>query len=79
MEGVSGADGCCATGFISNRWHRPELGTARKEAILAHCEKLVAKYAMPYDIEFRNELPKTLVGKVAYTVLEKEELEKQAI
>ena len=50
-----------------------------KEEILAHCGKLVAKYAMPYDIEFRSELPKTLVGKVAYTVLEKEELEKQAI
>ncbi len=50
-----------------------------KDEILAHCGKLVAKYAMPYDIEFRSELPKTLVGKVAYTVLEKEELEKQAI
>ena len=28
---------------------------------------------MPYDIEFRRELPKTLVGKVAYRVLEEEE------
>ena len=27
---------------------------------------------MPYDIEFRTELPKTLVGKVAYRVLEEE-------
>jgi len=50
---------------------------ALKEEILEHCRKNVAKYAMPYDIEFRSELPKTLVGKVAYTVLEKEELEKQ--
>ena len=31
---------------------------------------------MPYDIEFRSELPKTLVGKVAYRVLEEEEAEK---
>ena len=31
---------------------------------------------MPYDIEFREELPKTLVGKVAYRVLE-EEAEKE--
>ena len=31
---------------------------------------------MPYDIEFRAELPKTLVGKVAYRVLEEEEEEK---
>ena len=28
---------------------------------------------MPYEIEFRDELPKTLVGKVAYRVLEAEE------
>jgi long-chain acyl-CoA synthetase len=32
----------------------------------------VAKYAMPREIEFRTELPKTLVGKVAYRVLEEE-------
>lgn len=34
---------------------------------------------MPYDIEFRPELPKTLVGKVAYRVLEEEEAERQAL
>ena len=28
---------------------------------------------MPYDIEFRDELPKTLVGKGADRVLEDEE------
>ena len=48
-----------------------------KSAILAHCKKHVAKYAMPYDIEFKDEMPKTLVGKVAYRVLEEEELAKQ--
>ena len=42
----------------------------------AYCKKNIAKYAMPYDIEFRDELPKTLVGKVAYRVLEEEELNK---
>lgn len=47
-----------------------------KKAILDYCRKHIAKYAMPYDIEFRDELPKTLVGKVAYRVLETEELEK---
>ncbi len=45
---------------------------ATKQSILEHCKKHIAKYAMPYDIEFRESLPKTLVGKVAYTVLEKE-------
>ena len=49
---------------------------ATKQAILNHCRKHVAKYAMPYDIAFREEMPKTLVGKVAYRVLEEEELAK---
>ena len=47
-----------------------------KEDILAHCRKHLAKYAMPYDIEFRDDMPKTLVGKVAYRELEEEELAK---
>ena len=47
-----------------------------KQAILDHCRKHVAKYAMPCDVEFREEMPKTLVGKVAYRVLEEEELGK---
>ncbi|MBQ9810410.1 MAG: AMP-binding protein [Spirochaetales bacterium] len=48
-----------------------------KQKILAYCKERVAKYAMPYDVEFRDQLPKTLVGKIAYTVLEKEEEEKR--
>ena len=47
-----------------------------KEELMAYAKKHVAKYAMPYDIEFRKELPKTLVGKVAYRELEEEELAK---
>ena len=47
-----------------------------KASILEHCRKNIAKYAMPYEFEYRKELPKTLVGKVAFTVLEKEEAEK---
>ncbi len=49
---------------------------ATKNELIAYCRKNIAKYAMPYDIEFREELPKTLVGKVAYRVLEEEELAK---
>lgn len=45
-----------------------------KDILMAYCRKNIAKYAMPYDIEFREQLPKTLVGKVAYRVLEEEEL-----
>ena len=52
----------------------PEL----MESIWEHCRRHIAKYAMPYEIEVRDSLPKTLVGKVAYTVLEKEELARQS-
>ena len=46
--------------------------------LMAYCKKHVAKYAMPCDIEFRDSLPTTLVGKVAYRVLEEEALAKIA-
>ena len=36
-------------------------------------EKNLARFSWPYEYEFRNELPKTLVGKVAYNVLIHEE------
>ena len=43
-----------------------------KAELLEYCSSRIAKYAMPREIEFRTELPKTLVGKVAYRVLEEE-------
>ncbi|MBP3339622.1 MAG: AMP-binding protein [Lachnospiraceae bacterium] len=44
--------------------------------IKAHCEENLARYSWPYEYEFRTELPKTLVGKVAYSKLEGEERNK---
>ena len=38
--------------------------------------KNVAKYSLPYEYEFRDKLPTTLVGKVAFKELEKEEIKK---
>ena len=49
-----------------------------REQIMDYCRKHIAKYALPYEIEFRDELPKTLVGKVAYRILEEEEAKKTA-
>lgn len=49
-----------------------------RQSIMKHCKEHIAKYALPSEIEFRDSLPTTLVGKVAYTVLEKEEAEKEA-
>ena len=43
-----------------------------KAEILDYCKDRIAKYALPREIEFRTELPKTLVGKVAYRQLEEE-------
>ncbi len=54
-----------------------EPSDATKEEILKYASKRIAKYAMPKDLEFRAELPKTLVGKVAYRKLEEEEAEKR--
>ncbi len=53
---------------------RPEYSPSEavKAELMAYCAERIARYAMPYDIEFRKELPKTLVGKVAYRELEKE-------
>lgn len=48
-----------------------------KEILMEYCRKHIAKYAMPYDIEFKTEMPKTLVGKVAYRALEEEETAKE--
>ena len=47
-----------------------------RQMLLDYCRKHIAKYAMPYDIAFKEDMPKTLVGKVAYRVLEAEELER---
>ena len=54
-----------------------EPSDTTRDMLMDYCRKHIAKYAMPYDIEFRDDLPKTLVGKVAYRVLE-EEMEKAA-
>ena len=43
----------------------PEL----RDSIMEHCRKHIAKYALPAELEVRDSLPTTLVGKVAYTQL----------
>ena len=44
-----------------------------KKELLAYCRERIVRYALPSEIEFRADLPKTLVGKVAYRELEAEE------
>ena len=47
-----------------------------KQKLMDYCRKHIANYAMPYDIEVREGLTKTLVGKVAYRAPQEEELKK---
>ncbi|HOV64791.1 MAG TPA: AMP-binding protein, partial [Spirochaetia bacterium] len=48
----------------------PEL----KKELLDLCKEKLIRWAWPREIEFRTELPKTRVGKIAFTELEREEL-----
>lgn len=41
-----------------------------------YCKEKIARYSLPKEYEYRKDLPLTKVGKVAYTALEKEEVEK---
>ena len=44
-----------------------------KNDIYEYCLKNIARYSMPYEFEYRETLPTTRVGKIAYRELEKEE------
>ena len=41
-----------------------------KEELLDLCRRRLEPYAVPWDIEFRDELPKSFVGKVLRRMLE---------
>lgn len=47
--------------------------TARKEEIIKYCRQHLAQYKVPKQLEFRQELPKSSVGKILRRVLVEEE------
>jgi long-chain acyl-CoA synthetase len=47
-----------------------------EKELINYCREHLIKWSCPRSIEFRDDLPKTLVGKVAFNVLEKEEVAK---
>lgn len=51
--------------------------SATQEEMIAYCEGKLAKYKWPTEIEFRDELPKTNVGKVLKKELRSQELKKR--
>mgnify|MGYP003302208396 CR=1 FL=1 len=51
-------------------------GSIKKE-IKKYCEDNLSKYSWPYEYEYRDSIPTTLVGKVAYKKLEEENSKKK--
>jgi long-chain acyl-CoA synthetase len=47
-----------------------------EKELVAYCQDHLIKWSCPREIEFRESLPKTLVGKIAFNVLEQEEIAK---
>ena len=52
--------------------------TATVEELAAHCRANLAEFKVPAQIEFRESLPKTAVGKILHRVLREEQQAKDA-
>ncbi len=53
--------------------NRDKAGAEMEKELIRHCAEHLLKWSCPREIEFRDDLPKTLVGKVAFSILEEEE------
>jgi long-chain acyl-CoA synthetase len=51
---------------------------ATAEEIIAYCRENLTRYKVPREVEFRESLPKTMVGKILRRALRDEELAKKA-
>ena len=60
-------------------WIVPKPGeTLTEEDVKTFCRDRLAKYKIPTQVEFRTELPKTMVGKILRRALVEEETKRQA-
>ena len=50
-------------------------GPDEEKVLIDHCRENLIKWSCPREVAFRESLPLTRVGKIAYTELEKEEIE----
>ncbi|MEM3179652.1 MAG: long-chain fatty acid--CoA ligase, partial [Archaeoglobaceae archaeon] len=56
---------------------KPELkGKVSEEEIIKFCKERLAAYKVPKIVEFRDELPKSAVGKILRRMLKEEETKK---
>ena len=88
MESVPGVEACCAIQIPD-----PRLQSAIKVFVVAKffdeegmrnmimdtCRKYLIRWAVPKEIEFCDSLPKTLLGKIDFKVLQQQENEKRGI
>jgi long-chain acyl-CoA synthetase len=70
--GVVSEDGCESVKAIVV----PSTNEISEHDLVKHCRRYLAPYKVPRHIEFRNELPRTLLGKTLYRVLRKQEAER---
>ena len=50
-----------------------------RNSIIDHCRKYLIRWAVPKEIEFRDELPLTLLGKIDFKTLQEEEDKKRGL
>ena len=88
VESVPGVEACCAIQIPDPRLQNAikifvvakfydEQGM--RNSILDTCRKYLLRWAVPKEIEFCDSLPKTLLGKIDFKVLQKQENEKRGI
>ncbi len=53
-----------------------KAGREMEKQLMDYCREHLIKWSCPRQIEFRQKLPTTLVGKVAFNTLEKEEIKR---
>lgn len=69
--GIDGSNGQRVKAFVV-----PRPGTRlSKEELIDLCRRRLDEYAVPWDIEFRQELPKSFIGKVLRRLLIEEKVE----
>ena len=56
--------------------NEPEAADAElADALIAHCRERMIKWSCPREVEFRDELPKTRVGKIDFVALIRQEVD----
>ncbi len=88
IENVPGVEACCAVEipdarlqsaikvFVVAKFFDEE---GMRNSIMETCRKYLIRWAVPKEIEFCESLPKTLLGKIDFKVLQKQEDEKRGI